>query len=213
MIYKSKKIDSTFIEVTLPKKTNLIVGCIYRHLCMQICAFNDHYLNSLLDKLSKEANKTIVLLGDFNIDLLNFDTSNHINTLLDDLASNSLQPQILLRTRVCKNSKKILLRTRLCKNSKTLIDNIFWNIPKPLVKGAISGNKTLSISDHPPQFFMLPDFFSNSTPTKYNIICHDWKYFNNQLFLADFEKINWNQVLQLNQSNFNLTFDNYESSD
>ena len=167
---------------------------------MQICTFNDHYLNSLLDKLSKEVNKTIVLLGDFNIDLLNFDTSNHINTLLDDLASNSLQPQILLRTRVCKNSK-------------TLIDNIFWNIPKPLVKGAISGNKTFSISDHLPQFFVLPDFFSNSTPTKYNITCHDWKYFNNQLFLADFEKINWNQVLQLNQSTFNLTFENYESSD
>ena len=38
------------------------------------------------------------------------------------------------------------------------------------------------------------------TPTKYNIISHDWKYINNQLFLADFEKINWNQVLQLNQN-------------
>ena len=36
---------------------------------------NDHYLNPLLDNLSKEANKTIALLGDFNIDLLNFDTS------------------------------------------------------------------------------------------------------------------------------------------
>ena len=38
---------------------------------------------------------------------------------------------------------------------------------------------------------------------------HDWEHFNNQLFLADFEKINWNQVLQLNQNNVNLIFDNY----
>ena len=57
---------------------------------MDICTFNDHYLNPLLDNLSKEANKTIVLLGDFNIDLLNFDTSEYVSTFLDDLASNSI---------------------------------------------------------------------------------------------------------------------------
>ena len=57
---------------------------------VNIYTCNDHYLNPLLDKLSKQANKTIVLPGDFNIDLLNFNTSNHINTFFDDLASNSL---------------------------------------------------------------------------------------------------------------------------
>ena len=36
---------------------------------------NDHYLNLLLDNLSKEVNKTIFLLGGSNTDLLNFDTS------------------------------------------------------------------------------------------------------------------------------------------
>ena len=46
---------------------------------MDICTFNDHYLNPLLDNLSKEANKTIVLLGDLNIDQLNFDTSDHVS--------------------------------------------------------------------------------------------------------------------------------------
>ena len=63
---------------------------------MDICRFNDHYHNSLLDNLYKEANKTIVLLGDFNIDLLNFGTSEYVSTFLDDLAFNLLQPQILL---------------------------------------------------------------------------------------------------------------------
>ena len=159
---------------------------------MDIFIFNDHYLNPLLDNLSKEANKTIVLLGDLNIDLLNFDTSEHVSTFLDDLASNSLQPQILL----------------IFNNRKTLI-YIFCNIPSPLVKSAMSGNISSSVSDHLPQFFVLPDFFSNSPPTKYNIIFHDWEKFNNQSFLDDFEKINWNQVLQLNQNNVNITFENY----
>ena len=53
MINKSKKLESTFIEVILPYKSNLIIECIYRHPCMDICTFNDHYLNPLLKKLSK----------------------------------------------------------------------------------------------------------------------------------------------------------------
>ena len=119
---------------------------------MDICTFNDHYLSPLLVNLSKEANKTIVLLDEFDIDLLNFDTSECVSTFLDDLASNSLQPEILLPTRISNNSK-------------TLIDNIFCNIPNSLVKRAISGNISSSISDHLPQFFILPEFFSKSPPT------------------------------------------------
>ena len=95
-----KKLESIFVEAILPKKSNLIVGCIYKNPCMDICTFKDHYLNPLLDNLSKEANKTIVLLSDFNIDRLNFDTSEHVSTFLDDLASNSLQRQILLPIRI-----------------------------------------------------------------------------------------------------------------
>ena len=55
---------------------------------MGIFIFNYHCLNPLLDNLSKEFNKTIVLLGDFNIYLLNFDTLEHVSTFLDDLAYN-----------------------------------------------------------------------------------------------------------------------------
>ena len=43
-------IESTFIEICNPKKTNIIVGCIYKHPNMNINEFNDDYLNELLDK-------------------------------------------------------------------------------------------------------------------------------------------------------------------
>ena len=79
----------------------------------------------------------------------------------------------------------------------------------PLVKSAMSGNIPSSISDHLSQFFIQPDFFPNSPPTKYSIISHDWEKFDNQSFLEDFEKINWNQVLQLKQDHFNTTSENY----
>ena len=68
-IYKSTKSELTFTEILNPKKTNnVIVGCIYRHTHMDFNEFNDYYVNNLLDKLSKE-NKTVILLGDFNIGL------------------------------------------------------------------------------------------------------------------------------------------------
>ena len=35
-IYKSAELESTFIEILNPKKTNVIVGCIYRHPHMDL---------------------------------------------------------------------------------------------------------------------------------------------------------------------------------
>ena len=86
---------------------------------MYICTFNDHYLNLLLGKLSKENDKNI-LIGDFNIDLLKFDSSEHINKFINDLSSYCLHPQILL--------------IQISGNSKTIIDNMFSNIANLLLK-------------------------------------------------------------------------------
>ena len=46
--------------------------------------FDDYYVNNLLDKLSKE-NKTVFLLSDFNIELLNCDQHSPTNDFLDSL--------------------------------------------------------------------------------------------------------------------------------
>ena len=56
-IYKAKKLESIFIEIILPKKSNIIGGCIYKYPSMDKCTFNDHYLNPSLENLSKEQNK------------------------------------------------------------------------------------------------------------------------------------------------------------
>ena len=48
-IYKSSELESTFIEIINPKKkTNIIIGCIYRHPTMNLNEFNNNYLNILL---------------------------------------------------------------------------------------------------------------------------------------------------------------------
>ena len=43
------------------KKSNIIVGVKYRHPSMNVTYFNEHYLNGLLDKISKEE-KTYLFL-------------------------------------------------------------------------------------------------------------------------------------------------------
>ena len=67
-IYRSKELESVFIEIINSKGKNTIVGCVCQHPCMNPTEFVDIYLSELLQKFSKE-DKTIMLMGDFNIDL------------------------------------------------------------------------------------------------------------------------------------------------
>ena len=126
-IYKSTELESTFIKIL--KKTNVIMGCIYCHPHMDLHEFNDYCINNLLDKLSKE-NKTVFLLGDFDIHLLNYGQHSLTNEFLDPLSSHVLLPHIVEPTRIRNNSK-------------TLTDNIYLNVITP---NNISGNITATIS-------------------------------------------------------------------
>ena len=118
---------------------------------MDVLVFN-YLINQLLDKISKE--QQIFLLGDFNINLLNYNEHQPTNEFLDSLASNSIIPYILQPT-------------RLTSHSKTLIDNIFSNV---LSCETISRNITATISDHLPQFLFAPNVLSNPLCNKSNIL-------------------------------------------
>ena len=54
-LYKANQLESTFIEKINSKKSNIIVGCLYKQPVMDVTDFNKNpLLNPLLDKLSKE---------------------------------------------------------------------------------------------------------------------------------------------------------------
>ena len=70
-------LESIFIEIINPTTKHLIVGCIYRHPCMEVSRFNDNFFTYLCEKLLREKNKLLreknkgkVLMGDSNVDLL-----------------------------------------------------------------------------------------------------------------------------------------------
>ena len=71
-IHKNCEIKVYSIELTNTEKSNIIIGAIYRHPNMDLDEFNDICLNPLLEK-SPKANKSIVVLGGFNVDLLKHD--------------------------------------------------------------------------------------------------------------------------------------------
>ena len=79
------------------QKNHIIVGVIYRHPSMDLVDFHSNYLKKLLENISKDL-KSMFLLEDFNVNLLNYNEHNQTNELLDSLASNSVIPSILQPT-------------------------------------------------------------------------------------------------------------------
>ena len=67
-------------------------------------------------------------------------------------------------------------------SNKTLID-IFSNT---LIENIISGNLTATLSDHLPQFIILPNIFSNPPSNKSNIYERDWSNFVQENFILDY---------------------------
>ena len=98
-IYKKKLLESKFIEVLSGSNKNTIVGCIYKHRGLTTQEFNCDFLQPLIDKLATE-NKNIVFLGDFNVDLLHYESNNPTREFLDLMFSASLTPQITVPTRL-----------------------------------------------------------------------------------------------------------------
>ena len=141
MIYKKRKLESVFIEIIQKDSKNMAGGCIYRHGCIQHSEFNDEYLKPLSEKLISE-NKEVILLGDFNIDLLKCDSNKNVSDFLDIIYSTNLVPNITSPTR----------STTL---GQTLIDNIFSSF---ISDDCIAGNLISRISDHHAQFLIIPNY-------------------------------------------------------
>ena len=77
----------------------------------------------------------------------------------------------------------ILQPTRITSHSNTLIDNIFSNAIDP---GVTSGNLTATISDHLPQFSIIPNMFGNISGNEFQIYEQYWSKFDRENFILDY---------------------------
>ena len=126
--------ESLFIELKRGGNKNIIIGCIYRHHS-PISTFINDFLNNALVYVTKYSSKISAIMGDFNIDLVNYANDRNTGTFYD-LCIYNFRPLILQPTRVTSRTA-------------TLIDNIFIN---DISCHSLGGNITVSISDHFFQF-------------------------------------------------------------
>ena len=114
--------EAMFIEIILPDRKNLIIGCIYGHGSgIPVREFTNQHLEPILDTITKE-NKECMLMGDFNVDLLKSNENNSAGDFFNMFSSYFFSPFVLQPTRL---------------RSKTLIDKIFFN---SLEYASFSGN-------------------------------------------------------------------------
>ena len=114
--------ETIWIEINNHKSKNLLCCCLYRHPSSDITNFNNH-ISSILQKVQKE-NKSLIMMGDFNINLVNYDSHPETNDFINLMVSHYLLPHILHPARVTDHSA-------------TIINNIFFNT---LEFDTLSGN-------------------------------------------------------------------------
>ena len=184
--------ESIFLEIKNKTKKNIIIGCVYRHPSPPISSFSEEYFESMLRKLTK-LNKKCILAGDFNIDLIKYDSTACVSEFYDQISSYGFRPLILQPT-------------RFSTSSATLIDNIFINDLSCFSNG---GNITTSISDHLMQFAQL-DILENLNNKTIKKVSRNWRVFNRQEFQDELGLIPWTQTIDPNMDtnqSFSTFFD------
>ena len=132
---QNKEFEGVWVELNNAGRKNTIIGCLYRHPHYNnIGKFTD-YLNNCLAKLGKE-NKEVYIAGDFNIDLLKYETNSKYREFYDFMTSNGYLPLITQPT-------------RFSEENQSLIDNIFTN---SFNNETPSGNILIEFADHLTQF-------------------------------------------------------------
>ena len=118
-------------------------------------------------KISKE-NKLVFVMGDFIVNLLNYESHNETNDFINTMVSHYLLPHVLYPTRVIDHSA-------------TVIDNIFSN---NTCHKTVSGSIITQISDHFPQFIILDKIVIDYKSCSY--AKRDFSNFDEQKFIAGF---------------------------
>ena len=132
-------------------------------------------------------------MGDFNIDILKYDSHSESTDFVDLMYTSFLLPYIVAPTRVIPRSI-------------TLIDNIFSN---NIDHGSISGNLITTISDHFGQFLLLRDLKNSEQKTKTDQFKQDFSRLNKEHFEKDLKNTNWTSILETGKKDIDKSFESF----
>ena len=166
----------------------MVCSVIYRHPNSNLENFSS-YLTAAMEKISREK-KYCILMGVFNINLLNFESHIHTDEFINNIGVYCFQPHVTQPTRITDHTA-------------TLIDNIYFN---SIDHYTISGNILSDITDHLPNFLTINKLSCNTyKPVVYR---RDFSNYNEENLLEEVKSINWEDVLPVTDDVY-LIFDSF----
>ena len=174
---QGSEFETYWIEMTHPAKS-IVLDVVYQHPKQKDKHF-PKYLKETLNKVARE-NKKVILAGDFNLNLLKFDTNTEVNDYLDLLTRKWFTPHILGPTRTTSHDKP------------SLIDHIFLNFNDIQ---SCSGNLIGKITDYLPNFLIIEKrtvkLDNQDRPLK-----RDLKNFDEDKLVRDIAELNLKQKIE-----------------
>ena len=174
--------ESVWVKIQDDTGHNTIHEVFYRDPYGNLHNFLNHI--NMIFKMIHCENKYCVLLGDFNLDLLKFESHPSAENVLNTLGTFYFQSQILQPTTVTDHSA-------------TLFDDIFFN---SLEHFSIGENFCYDSSDHLPNFLIVNRL--SFPPVNIMVFRQDYSNFDKQALITDIQSINWDDLIEvvLNQA-------------
>ncbi len=174
--------ETVWVEIDNKKDKNFLICCVYRHPSSKVDNLTSHFQN-LLSNIS--SNKFVFIMGDFNVNLLDYASHSPTTDFVNNFFSHNLLPCIHHPTRVSEHRASV-------------IDNIYTNATNANIT---SGNILMQISDHFPQFLVLKN--AQVSHNKSESFKHDYSKFKDDKFLEEFNQTNFtyfeNSNMDVNQ--------------
>ena len=165
-----EEFEALWVEIENSNQ-NVLCAVFYRHPNVSLDLFTN-YLYATLEKIDHDK-KLCILMGDFNINLFNYESHPQTEEFINSMSSNFFSPHILQPSRITDHSA-------------TLIDNIIFN---SLSYNTMSGNILSDISDHLPNFLIINKF--NSLPKNIKICKRDYSRLDESALIDEIKEIDW----------------------
>ena len=169
-----KDLELLLIQISNPRSNPFLVGTWYRPFSSALNLFS--LFQEITDKIDSE-NSELYLFGDLNCDLLSHAPNVNTRELSDIFDIYNL-------------TQLITEPTRVTNTSQSLIDLCLTNTPDKVTASSI---QSLGISDHSPVYLVRKSTWQGKTINSF-VHKRQFKYFNENEFLSELSKIDWNET-------------------
>ena len=175
----SSAIECLCVEVFNKDSKSIVLNLAYRPPNGDPNELENHFNNILLKR--EITNKELVLVGDFNINVLDFNESQMVQNFVNLMFRHGLIPTINKTTRVTKNTA-------------TAIDHIITIL-------VINAEFKTGIINHLPIFFIFKCVVDSTESREEFIYKRNYSSYSTETLKQKLREVNWNEVIKSSNAN------------